>query len=58
MQRSTRQRDAVKEVSLVEPAALLDEVALHVADGCDRTPEADGAQAEEIPQVGAEPNGP
>ncbi len=44
------ERDAVEEVLAVEPAAPLDEVALHVADGGDRSAEAPGAKPEEVAQ--------
>jgi hypothetical protein len=44
------ERDSVEEVLLADPAALLDQVALHVADHGDRAAEPGGAQPQEVPQ--------
>lgn len=50
------QRDAVEEVAPIDPPALFHEVALHVAHGGDRTPEAGSAQSQEIAQHPAKPH--
>ena len=42
------ERQAELVLLVVDPAAALDQVALHVADERDRSAEADGAQLEEI----------
>jgi hypothetical protein len=39
---------------LVDPAPLLDEVAVHEAGQCDRPPEAEGAEVKEVPEQVAE----
>jgi hypothetical protein len=46
--RELGEREPFDVVALREPAALLDEVALHVADERDRAPEAEGSQAQEV----------
>jgi hypothetical protein len=50
------QSDAVEEVAAIDPAALFDQVALHVSDRGDRPAESDRAQLQEIPQYPAEPH--
>jgi hypothetical protein len=50
------QRHPVEEVAPIDPPAMFDQVALHVADGGDRTPEPGSAQPHEIAQHPNEPH--